>query len=63
MIVICNVRWAPPCSFAPQFRESCQLDLQHMNSSISPEIHVRKGSVNVEKNRVNFIVTVVAITF
>ncbi len=43
--------------FALQFRKSCQSDLQHVNSSISPEIHVSKWPVNWVKNRVNFIVT------
>ncbi|XP_050968196.1 UPF0193 protein EVG1 isoform X2 [Labeo rohita] len=38
-IVIYNVRWAPPCLFALPFRGSCQPDLQHVNSPVSPEIH------------------------
>uniref|UniRef100_A0A671LBA6 DDE Tnp4 domain-containing protein n=1 Tax=Sinocyclocheilus anshuiensis TaxID=1608454 RepID=A0A671LBA6_9TELE len=28
--MINNVRWAPPCLFALQFRESCQSDLKHV---------------------------------
>ena len=39
------------------FRESDLLDLQHVNSSTSPEIHESKWPVNWEKNRVNFKVT------
>ncbi|XP_050959227.1 protein NLRC5-like isoform X24 [Labeo rohita] len=31
-IEIYNVSWAPPCLFALPFRESCQTDLQHINS-------------------------------
>ncbi len=55
LIVICNVRWAAPCFAA--CLESCQSDLQHVNSSISPKIHVSKWPVNWVKNRVNFIDT------
>jgi len=44
MIVLVELymRWAPPCLFVPQYRETDLLDLQHANSSTSPEIHESK---------------------
>ncbi len=39
LIVICNVRRAPPLFVRAAVQRVCQLDLQHVNSSISPKIH------------------------
>lgn len=38
--------------------QNCQIYLQHVNSSTSPERHKSKWPVNWVKNRVNFIVSV-----